>query len=629
MCVCLSRATVSFEKADNTVCIFPAGARARVYRDPPVRLHEMNNPMDQSKVPLIQTLPLRRYVVALGALWTLLFAALLWIDIPSALGYGLLWILGLTGLWLGSRKVNQQITRSQEAREALINSERHYRSLIQGIRVGVVVCTPTGRLITCNRIAQELFNLPEIDAAGGSLVSMCPLLQEDGTAMPAEEHPVALVAATKTAVRDWVARLPGLDKLDKRWVLVNADPDFDARGEVSQIIITFVDITEHKRIKEHLLQVQKMEAVGRLAGGVAHDFNNLLTGILGYADLGLNRVEAEHPVFKILEEIRKAGEQAASLTSQLLAFGRRQRLESRVVDLNFVVAESHIILQRVIGEHITLSIDLSPEAGWVKADPVQIQQSIMNLAVNARDAMPKGGQLTIRTENRIFEKPFRHEEFTVASGAYAVLSVTDTGCGIDKRLQANVFEPFFTTKTLGKGTGLGLATVYGIVKQSGGYIWIESEPDHGSTFTICLPLVQETPNGMGSTDKALAPSAGNEIILLVEDADYVRKLLHTYLVEAGYRVIEASNGLEALRAVDQGKRAIDMLLTDIVMPHMTGVELSNRLKPVYKNLKVLFISGYSDHEVVDASSLQEADFLQKPFTPAVLTARVRAALHKA
>jgi CheY-like chemotaxis protein len=369
-----------------------------------------------------------------------------------------------------------------------------------------------------------------------------------------------------------------------------------------------------------------MEAVGRLAGGVAHDFNNMLTAILGYSELALQRLSPDDPLHGMLIEIQKAGERAASLTAQLLAFGRRQRLDARVVNLNTVAVECHKMLQRLIGEDIELISLLHPGLGTVRADPVRIQQVIMNLAVNARDAMPRGGRLTITTANQQVEKAFNRGSVRVEAGDYIMLQVSDTGEGMDERTIAHIFEPFFTTKDVGKGTGLGLSTVYGIVKQSGGCIWADSAPGNGATFTMFLPRVAEAPAAEGpECGSAQAPDRGT--ILLVEDEEYVCGLARACLEQLGYSVITAADGAEALSAARQYRGRIHLLLTDVVMPRMTGTELAGQLTKTRPGLKVLYMSGYSDNEFANGAGLDlNSDFIQKPFLPAALAAKVQGLL---
>jgi CheY-like chemotaxis protein len=381
-------------------------------------------------------------------------------------------------------------------------------------------------------------------------------------------------------------------------------------------------------LEEQLLLSQKMEALGRLAGGVAHDFNNLLTIILGYAQLVEDRLGQENPLRSSVEEIKKAGERAASLTRQLLAFGRRQVLMPQVLDLNAVVSNIDKMLRRLIGEDIELVTVPAEDLGRVKADPGHIDQIIMNLAVNARDAMPRGGKLTIETRNVEFDASYAQNHAGTTLGPYIMLAVSDTGVGMDSETQARIFEPFFTTKEKGKGTGLGLATVYGIVKQSGGYIWVYSEPGRGTTFKIYFPrIADEVHKAVPPAQTRIARSAAVETILVVEDEDGVRSMVQKVLESCGYRVLVARSGEDALGVLKHQPGRVDLLVTDMVMPGMDGKTLADHLSVFYRSLKVLFMSGYTEntailHEGLDSS----AAFLQKPFSPEVLAAKVRAVL---
>ncbi len=386
------------------------------------------------------------------------------------------------------------------------------------------------------------------------------------------------------------------------------------------------DITEKRLLESQLRQAQKMEAIGQLAGGVAHDFNNLLTTILGYADLAMHSAEGE-PIAESLSEIRKAGERAASLTRQLLAFSRRQVLEPKVLEVNALIEDLQKMLSRLIGEDIELRVALQPGVGRVLADPGQVEQVILNLAVNARDAMPRGGRLTIETADVELDEAFAERHATVRPGPYVMLAVTDTGIGMDAAIQARVFEPFFTTKEKSKGTGLGLATVYGIVKQSGGSIWLYSEPGKGATFKVYLPRVEQAPSSVGLVPGAVSVLGGSETILVVEDEEAVRRLTRRILEARGYRVLEAGNGAEALAAVREHGDAIHLLLTDLVMPDTTGADLAAKLQESRRDIRVLFMSGYTDDAAVRNGLLGPGHFfLQKPFTPDALARKVRAAL---
>ncbi|MEP6958376.1 MAG: PAS domain S-box protein [Nitrospirota bacterium] len=383
-----------------------------------------------------------------------------------------------------------------------------------------------------------------------------------------------------------------------------------------------------RETEAQLRQAQKMEAVGRLAGGVAHDFNNLLTVIRGYSELLLGRLGPHDAMRKDMEEVKKAADRASGLTRQLLAFSRRQFIAAKVVDLNALVANMDGMLRRLIGEDIVeLCAELDPVAGAIKADPGQIEQVIMNLVVNARDAMPKGGRLTIETRNVTIGTGARLDAVGVEPGSYVLLAVRDTGHGMDAETRSHLFEPFFTTKEKGKGTGLGLSTVYGIVKQSGGSIVVESAPGRGATFRIYFPRVEQEAKEAAGGVEAIDPAHGRETILLVEDEPSVRGLVHETLRVHGYTVLEARHGIEALLASTKYVGPIHLLLTDVVMPQMSGPEVAEKLLVVRPGIKVLYMSGYPDHPIFDQGGVtRETGFLPKPFSPQVLAQKVREVL---
>jgi len=396
------------------------------------------------------------------------------------------------------------------------------------------------------------------------------------------------------------------------------------QSQVEKLVVVNRDITARRRLEEQFRQAQKMEAVGRLSGGIAHDFNNLLGVIIGYAEVLEERIPAADR--EAVSEILKAGQRAAALTKQLLAFSRQQVLEPRVLDLNHVIADTENMLRRLVGEDIYLVTRLEPQLGAVKADPGQIGQILMNLVVNARDAMPEGGELRIETTNVQMDEAFvRRYAYPVKTGSYAQLSVSDTGVGMDPETQARIFEPFFTTKGKDAGTGLGLATVYGVVKQSGGYIEAISEPGRGTTFKICLPRVDEAVTPV----RALEPGVrleGNETILLVEDEVALRTLAQQVLTSLGYQVLEAARGSEAL-ALAKRVSKIDVLLTDVVMPDMNGRAVAQQLLTSHPEIKVVYMSGYTGQAVGNHGiSHPDGAFLPKPFTREILAGKIRQAL---
>lgn len=390
------------------------------------------------------------------------------------------------------------------------------------------------------------------------------------------------------------------------------------------------EVAERKLAEEQLRQSQKMEAVGKLAGGVAHDFNNLLTAINGHSELAMRRLKQDDPLYEKLEKIKKAGERAATLTHQLLAFSRKQILQPKVLDLNQVVFEMNKMLQPLIGEDIDLFTKLKPDLGMVKADPGQLEQVLMNLSVNARDAMPKGGKLTIETANVYLDEDYAGRHLSITPGWYVMLAVSDTGSGMDAQTQEQIFDPFFTTKEVGKGTGLGLSTVYGIVKQSGGNIWVYSELGRGTTFKVYLPCVNRCAEEPEPSTARNQLSEGNETVLLVEDEEMVREMAKEILEESGYQVLEAKHGHEALLIAEQYSGYIHLMLSDVVMPQMSGRELAARFAPLRKDMKVLYMSGYTDDAIVHHGVLDEGmAFIEKPFTPNALARKVRETLNTA
>jgi len=384
---------------------------------------------------------------------------------------------------------------------------------------------------------------------------------------------------------------------------------------------------ERRRLEEQYHQSQKMEAIGRLTAGIAHDLNNMLTVINGFADLVQSQLQSDDPVHEMVANIHQSGQRAADLVLQLLAFSRKQLIEPRVLNLNSVVTEMDKMLRRIIGEDIDLRTILSPDLWPVKIDASQIGQVIVNLAVNARDAMPEGGRLTVETANVMIDEDYLPRHFGMQPGRYVLLAVSDTGCGMSKDIQAHVFEPFFTTKALGKGSGLGLATVYGIVKQSGGDIWLYSEEGIGATFKIYLPAIT-APIPLPDQPK-IEPAipTGNETILLVEDDIGVRELIQQVLRRLGYTLFEAQNGHEALRMIAHSADPIHLLLTDVIMPGMTGKALAKEISRTQPGLKTLFISGYTDEAIASHGILDPGvAFLQKPFSPMALARKVRLVL---
>jgi two-component system, cell cycle sensor histidine kinase and response regulator CckA len=512
--------------------------------------------------------------------------------------------------------VAQQIALAIErkrAEEKLRQSEARLRVLVE--QLPAVLWTVDNELRLTSAVGAGLarLGLKPSDVVGMSLPNYFGTV--DPTFLPIAAHRRAVAGESVTFHAEW----------KEGSYACHVEPLRNASGEIQGAICMALDVTERKQLEEQFRQAQKMEAVGRLAGGIAHDFNNLLMVIQGYADLMTDRFAANDPLRRNAVQIQAAAQKASGLTQQLLAFSRKQMLAPKVLNIQTVVSDMEKMLRRLIGEDVELQTASCPDLGLVKADRSQIEQVIMNLAVNARDAMPGGGRLTIETANVEFDASLSHPPAVLSPGKYVMLAVTDNGCGMDEKTQAHVFEPFFTTKEKGKGTGLGLATVYGIVKQSGGYIWVYSEPGHGTTFKIYLPRVEEgamTDTRELSSGRSLP--RGTEVVLLVEDEKGVRDLAREYLELSGYSVIEAEDGYTALELTAMHAGPIHLLMTDLVMPGISGRELADRVRTIRPDVKVLYMSGYTDQSVVHQGILKgDAVLLQKPFSMATLASKLR------
>ncbi|MGZ5434577.1 MAG: PAS domain S-box protein [Pyrinomonadaceae bacterium] len=545
--------------------------------------------------------------------WVRKDGVVLWVESISTV------VADDAGRPLGMRGVTTDISERRRAEEALRESEERYRDLVENAHDIIYSHDLEGNYTSVNKAGQVTTGYTREEALKLNMAD---------TVAPEWRDKAKDMMRRKLAGERVTAYEMELLAKDGRRVAVEVNTKLVyANGKPVAVQGIARDVTERKQLEDQLRQSQKMEAIGQLAGGVAHDFNNLLTAIIGYSGLALQRIEDESPLKPYIEEIKKAGDRAANLTRQLLAFGRKQILQPLPLNLNDVITDLNKMLRRLIGEDIRLAARLDLDLKKIKADPGQIEQVLMNLVVNARDAMPRGGSLTIETANIQIDEEYAGRHIGVSPGAYVMLAVSDNGTGMDHETQAKLFEPFFTTKEKGKGTGLGLSTVYGIVKQSGGNIWVYSELGHGSTFKIYLPQVDDPVRTAQTKLEDDSIPGGSETVLLVEDEDVVRGLAQRILEEAGYRVITAHGGEEAVTWCANNAETIHLLLTDVVMPETSGKELAERLTSLRPQTKVLFMSGYTDEAIVHHGVLDSnVEFIQKPFTPTALSRKVRQVL---
>ncbi len=509
--------------------------------------------------------------------------------------------------------LRSEVIERKRAEEQLGRMAQDRLLLLQSTAQGIYGVDLEGRCTFINNTAARILGFDPADTVGMNMHDLIHQKHADGSVYPATECPIqrTLRSGERCRVASEVYWRRDGTPISVEY---SSFPIIESEL-VKGAVVSFADITERKQLEDQLLQSQKMEAVGRLAGGIAHDFNNLLTTINGYADLMLMRMPQTNPIRQQMEEVKKAGQRAASLTRQLLAFSRKQMLELKVLDLNTLVTDMEPMLRRLIGEDIHLALVRAPSLGRIKADPTQMEQVILNLAINARDAMPRGGRLTIETAEVQRDERSAPGPIDLAPGTFVMLTVSDTGCGMDAATQARIFEPFFTTKEQGKGTGLGLAMVHGIVRQSGGQIEVSSAPGHGATFKIYLPRIEEASATGQASAVAAAPPEGSETVLLVEDEEMVRSFVRQILQQQGYQVLTANNGEEALQLSKDYKGRIDLLLTDVVMPGISGRETADQLTAQRKGLKVLFMSGYTESAIVHHGVMDPGvDFLPKPFT---------------
>ena len=537
-----------------------------------------------------------------------------WLE---AVGTNLLTDATIRGIVLNARDVSER----KRADRALRESEERYRDLFDNASDLVCMATPDGALLYVNHAWQEGTGYDDAEIGHMQLLDL----------IHPDSHP------HYTEVLERVLSGERLDHVELVFVPKAGQPitvegnlscTFKD-GQPSVVRGIYRDITERKRVEEHLRRAERMQAAGKLAGGVAHEVNNMMTGVIGFSEFLLRSLEEGDPRRTDVEEIIKAGARAADVTRQLLAFTRQQFLQPQVLDVNGVVGDMEKMLRRSLGEDHLLELKLSPDAGQLRADRGQLEQVLINLVLNARDAMARHGRVTIQTASAVWDEVYaqRHGGVALPLGNYVMLAVSDTGCGMDSELQARIFEPFFTTKAIGQGTGLGLSTVYGIVKQSGGYVWVYSEPAEGSVFKIYLPAALPGQPWEPPRVPQETPEGGSETILVIEDEDVVRSLASRGLRDHGYSVMEARNGVQALQYIEQHPGTVDLVISDVVMPEMGGRELGQNLARTEPNLPVLFMSGYTGEDVVQRGLLDPgAPFQQKPFTPAGLAIKVRAML---
>jgi PAS domain S-box-containing protein len=538
-----------------------------------------------------------------------------WLE---AVGSNLLADATIRGIVLNARDVSER----RRADLALRESEERYRDLFDNATDLVCMAAPDGLLLYVNKSWQEGTGYEEDEIGRMQLLDIV--------------HPDS--RAYYIEVVDRVLRGERLDHVElvfmpKAGTPITVEGNLSCTfkdGAPSVVRGIYRDITERKRVEEHLRRAERMQAAGKLAGGVAHEVNNMMTGVIGFSEFLLRSLDEDDPRRTDVEEVIKAGTRAADVTRQLLAFTRQQFLRPQVVRINTVVSEMEKMLRRSLGEDKLLELRLSPTAGEIRADRGQLEQVLINLVLNARDAMTGHGRVSIETAPAVWDEVYaqRHGGVDLPLGDYVMLAVSDNGCGMDPDVQARIFEPFFTTKPVGQGTGLGLSTVYGIVKQSGGYVWVYSEPGQGSVFKVYLPQtrVDIAPDEL-AVGEPTTPRGGSETILVIEDEDIVRNLASRGLRDHGYRVIEARNGAEALRYIREHPGTIDLVISDVVMPEMGGRELGQSLGDLEPDLPILFMSGYTGEDVVQRGLLDPGSpFQQKPFTPAGLAVKVRSML---
>ena len=539
-------------------------------------------------------------------------------------GYSIAIIILNRNIKASNEKLKLEVNERIKTEEALRKSEEFNKRIIENSIDCITILDLDGRLEFTSESGQKLMEIEDI-----STYLNQPWV--DLLTCSDDSYKAALEAISKAEERGtghFSAYCPTVKGIPKWWDTI-ITPIMGKDGKVERLLSVSRDITGHKRLEAQFFQAQKMEAIGTLAGGIAHDFNNLLTAIIGNAQLALMDVRKDESLREEIEEIKKAGEKAASLTRQLLAFSRKQIIKPEVLDLNEEIHETEKMLKRMIRENIEFLLVLEPDLWKIHADPGQIDQVFINLVVNASDAMPKGGKLTIETANMELDDTYFRNRGIVesASGHYVMLAVTDNGTGMDKETLSRIFDPFFTTKGIGSGTGLGLSTVYGIVKQNKGYVWVYSEPGKGTTFKVYFPKATEDVTAGKEQEKFAGEISGSETVLIVEDDDGLRNLAKNALRKYGYEILEAENGEKALNVSETHNGRIHLLLTDVVMPGMSGTDLAEKLQSIRPETRVIYMSGYTDNAIVNHGILRKGiNFIEKPFSPESLGRKVREVL---
>ena len=533
----------------------------------------------------------------------------LWEEIASDISYGL--------------HERQLEAKKRSIERALQENEERFRSIVETSQEGIFIVNRNYQIIYCNRELTRILQRPEAEIVNHDFREFL----DAGSIRIVEERYRRRLKGEKIASRYQfkIIRETG----EVRWVEISASV-INQGTPKAQTIATILDVTDRIKLQQQFLQAQKMEALGRLTGGVAHDFNNILTAINGYAQLLLSEMEKDNPFRDDVEEIYKSGNRAAALTHQLLAFSRRQVLEPQILSLNDVIQESKKMIQRMIGEDIEFVFHPDENLGTVYVDPGQIVQILLNLVVNAKDAMPEGGRLIFETANISLMEEYAANHISVKPGDYILLAITDTGAGMSSEIADHIFEPFFTTKERGKGTGLGLSTVYGIVKQSGGNIWVYSEPEKGTTFKIYFPRVDVPEDKNKNRNPSTNDVRGTETILIVEDEQNVLEVASRSLSRLGYTILNSHDGKKALKIAQEYSQKIHLVLTDVIMPHMPGDQFIREMQKIRSDFQVLFMSGYTDRAITKNGFLKEGlSFIQKPFTPEQIARKVREVLDKA